>query len=177
MQDEELDEADTRARHLRTQLEDMGRKREEAERINEELTDTLLRERRLWREEEERRRRSIRRVRSSDEGDGGGVKGHRATGSTNSDSGFESDPESEEDASVHCDQRGTAVRDMRKSRFVRISKEGMSGGMSSCRNYQGVSGTPDLRSENHMLKMRVAELEDAVEGCLDLIGGRWSRTS
>src|SRR5262249_14192470 len=69
VQDEELDEAETRARHLRTQLEEMGRKREEAERINEELADTLMRERRLWMEEEERRKRSIKRVRSGDEGD------------------------------------------------------------------------------------------------------------
>jgi hypothetical protein len=180
VQDEELDEAETRARHLRTQLEEMGRKREEAERVNEELTDTLLRERWLRMEEEEKRKRSTTRVRSGDGGDRGGVRSRRATGSTNSDSGFESEPEGEDDASAFCGQTRMAGSEMnvhrqeaQKSRFVRISKEGNGGEMKSCRNYQGVSGTQDLRSENHMLKMRVAELEDAVESCLDLMSSPW----
>ena len=185
VQDEELDEAETRARHLRTQLEEMGRKREEAERVNEELTDTLLRERRLWMEEEEKRRRSVRRARSDDEADRGAVRSRRATGSTNSDSGFESEPEGEEGASAFCGQAGMVGREInlhrqeaQKSRFVRMSsKEGNGGEVRSCRNYQGGSGTQDLKSENHMLKMRVAELEDAVEGCLDLMNGPWGLRS
>ena len=177
MQDEELDEAETRARHLRTQLEEMGRKREEAEKVNEELANTLLRERRLWMEEEERRKRNIRQVRSDDERDRGGAKARRATGSTNSDSGFESEAESEEDASGICGLTGSAMnvnrQEEQKSKFVRISKEGNIGEMRSCRNYQDVSGTPDLRSENQLLKMRVTELEEAVESCLDLMASPW----
>lgn len=180
VQDEELDEAETRARHLRTQLEEMGRKREEAERMNEELTDTLVRERQWRMEEEERRKRSIRRARLSDEGDRGGVRGRRATGSISSDSGFESELDSEEYGSVFSRRTGMAgsEKEAQKSSLVRTSKEGSSTETISCRNCQGVlSGTSDLSSENHLLKMRVAELEDAVESCLDLMTRPWSLKS
>lgn len=138
--------------------------------------ETLVQERRQFREEEERRKRSIRRVRSRDDGED--LRHHHGTGSSvGSDSGFESDPESENASlfSGHTgveSQSGAEEREARKLRVVRVKSVSGGSGGTSCRNCHGViMGASDLRSENHMLKMRIAELEDAVEGCLDLVGG------
>lgn len=179
---EELDEAETRARHLRTQLEEMSKKTAEQEKINGEIMETLVQERRQYREEEERRKRSIRRVRSRDEEED--LRRLRPPGSSRgSDSGFESDPESE-NASVFSEHTGAESRssveeqEAQKLRVVRVKSVSSGSGGTSCRNCHGViMGASDLRSENHLLKMRVAELEDAVEGCLDLVGGPWGLRS
>jgi hypothetical protein len=156
----------------------MGRKTSEQERINREMMETLVQERRQFREEEERRKRSIRRVRSRDEEED--LRRHHGTGSSvSSDSGFESDPDSE-NASVISGHTGVESQssaeeqEARKLRVVRVKSVSGGSGGTSCRNCRGViMGASDLRSENHMLKMRIAELEDAVEGCLDLVGGPW----
>lgn len=150
----------------------------EQEKTNGEIMETLVEERRQFREEEERRRRSIRRVSSRDEEED--LRRQHATGSSpGSDSGFESDPESE-NGSVFSGRSGiesqssAEEQEARKLRVVRVKSVSGGSGGTSCRNCHGViMGASDLRSENHMLKMRIAELEDAVEGCLDLVGGPW----
>ena len=178
VQVEELDEAETRTRHLRTQLEDMSHKMAERERLNDELTETLVQERRRFREDEERRRRSIRKVRSSDDSADLRKLHHTPTPSVGSDSGFESDPESENGSvfsrSGVAESRSSADgQEYQIARAMRVKPVIIGSDSTACRNCHGtMMGASDLRSENHILRIRVAELEEAVEGCLDLVGGR-----
>jgi len=160
-QAEERDEADTRAAHLRAQLQEMGRRMAEADRANADMAAALAHERRRWREEEERRCRSVRIVQSA-----------------GSDSGFEDDAESESGSvcggrDAAEGQAGTDELKAQLARAVRVKRVPIGSDAVACRSCHGiVMGTSDLRNENHVLRIRVAELEEAVEGCLDLVGAR-----
>ena len=98
-QAEELEEAETRARHLKMQLDDMAVKVAEQDSTVMNLVDELAAEKQLRRQEEDARKRSIKLVKSSpidDIAEEDGSKFHQQTnrGSMASDSGFESEDES-----------------------------------------------------------------------------------
>jgi hypothetical protein len=100
---DELEGAQTRARHLKMQLDDMALKSLEQEQAMNELADELAKEKQRRREEEEARRRSVSLVRrpelgrTTDEVEEVTPRKRSSGGSTMtfaSDSGFESECES-----------------------------------------------------------------------------------
>ncbi|MCJ1371575.1 hypothetical protein MMC20_002793 [Loxospora ochrophaea] len=102
-QSEELDEAETRAKHLKMQLDEMALKVAEQDNVIMNLVNELAQERQLRQEEEVARKRSVRLVESSEIHQVGrsgqssfkSQSGRRVSkASTVSDSGFESDGES-----------------------------------------------------------------------------------
>ncbi|KAL9091924.1 MAG: hypothetical protein Q9165_004676 [Trypethelium subeluteriae] len=106
-QTDEAEEAETRARHLKRQLDDMAARVAEQEEAMRELAEQLARERLVRREEEEARRRSVMLVRNKSqqfeamveremerEREGGRREGV-SRGTSVCDSGFESDADAE----------------------------------------------------------------------------------
>lgn len=101
-QAEELLEADTRARHLKQQLDNITLRVAEQDNAMMNLVDELAQEKQLRREEEEARKRSVKLVKSSPieddnvdvEENGGKFGRYGNRGSIASDSGFESEDES-----------------------------------------------------------------------------------
>ncbi len=120
VQREELDEAETRARHLKLQLDDMAAKVAERDEAVKVLTEELASERQQRRDEEEARKRSIilvskprREPQPSDEAGGrvrpvGQHKKRQSNGTMASDSGFESDDDCSSAESVFSRTRGAA---------------------------------------------------------------------
>lgn len=100
-QAEELSEAETRARHLKQQLDNITLKVAEQDAAMMNLVDELAREKQLRREEEDARKRSVKLVKnSSGDGDknsaeeeGSKFGRHVNRSSVASDSGFESEEE------------------------------------------------------------------------------------
>ena len=233
-QQDELEEAEMRAQHLKLQLDDMAAKVAEKDEALKGLAEELATERQRRRHEEEARKRSILlaskpRVKGSNEGAGEYVPDRRSTKRDSnltvaSDSGFESEddssagsvfsrthettspstpmssvsgttsPESYQQAgfpSVTSTPQLTKIRPgmgpQRPSTFQKILK-GLSVAKgsevadadivrSSCANCQGGNAAEAwsvvgvLKDENEGLKKRVGDLEGAVEGCLDIVGG------
>ena len=174
VQAEELEEAETRARHLKMQLEGMAARAGEQERAMEGLVQELEKERRERHEEEVTRRRSVRRVHEGAEmawAKGGG-----------SDSGFESEEGEEEDrlesgrtspGLEHCElevQLPARTRTLKRSNATRGQRQSSSASLGSCHGCAGGPTAPsELRAENQRLRIRVSELEDAVDSCLDMV--------
>ncbi|TKA75962.1 hypothetical protein B0A49_01924 [Cryomyces minteri] len=109
VQEDEVQEAETRARHLKMQLDDMAVKAVEQDRTMQALADELASERLSRREEEDARQEALLPSRASDASDGACEetllqRGKRDSGSSSSsssssdastsDSGFESDADS-----------------------------------------------------------------------------------
>lgn len=94
IQKEEAEEADTRAAHLKMQLEDMGRKAQEQESAMRDLANQLAEERLKAQELREKTRRPVR---SNEDNDEETTPRRRKRGSAGSasDSGFESDMDRE----------------------------------------------------------------------------------
>ena len=180
VQDEELNEAETRARHLKMQLDDMAAKAIEQQREVEELMQELERERRGRQEDEQRRRMSVRVVH-----DGAEQAKRRDTVSAASvsDSGFESGADSEDGDSVFSEShvetsesnddapiptRNTTLN--RSSAPKRERPQSVAASLSDAQEFFNRSAAPaDLRGENSRLRARVSELEQAVDSCLDLV--------
>lgn len=101
---EEAEGAETRARHLKIQLDDMSAKLSEQDEAMMNLVDELAQEKLARREEEEARKRTIRLVDRQQ----ASRAGHKRTScsSTISDSGFESEDDSSAE-SVFSRQNGT----------------------------------------------------------------------
>ncbi|KAI9763489.1 MAG: hypothetical protein M1840_000503 [Geoglossum simile] len=114
---DELEGAQTRARHLKMQLDDMALKSLEQEQAMNELADELAKEKQRRREEEETRKRSVSLVRcpelgrTTDEAEPEATPRKRCSGGSTmtfaSDSGFESECESSA-ASIFSATHGTA---------------------------------------------------------------------
>jgi hypothetical protein len=199
--DEEFEEAETRAKHLKMQLDNMSSKIAEQDSAMMDLVDQLACEKQARREEAEARSRSIRLV--SGNGTRPGRRHSRAsTDSTFSDSGFESNDESaSENGSVptpartpspaaspgsspylgpHLPVRGTAqnrsVSAISKTTVFEqpwVSRRTSAGGS----NGPADDGKPEnerlwrLREENAELRGRVGFLESELDSCLDLLRG------
>jgi hypothetical protein len=168
LRDDEVDETETRARHLKMQLDGMAAQVAAQERKADMLERMLVEERQQRKaEEEESRRRSIRVVRGDENPNWKKTR-------TSSDSGFESEGDADSIFSANSPTLSSVTtaeseiaieKQAEKVRMVRVQPA----------RYRSPSpnayGSADLRTENHMLKARVAELEDAVEGCLEMVSG------
>ncbi|KAF2669471.1 hypothetical protein BT63DRAFT_261764 [Microthyrium microscopicum] len=142
-QADELDEAETRARHLRMQLSDMSARLADTESA---LRGQLVEERQR-REEAERELAQLRRERKRDS----------RTRISDSDSGFESDEES----TLH-----SLNSSVESSPVIPTSQERKAVGPWGT-NRAPVNG--DVARENILLRQRVVELESAVDACLGLL--------
>lgn len=235
-QDDELDEAETRARHLKMQLDDMAARAAEQDAVMQTLANELLLERSRRKEEEEARKRSLALIRgpgcmhgrdcqsaantsSVADKDATPRKQKRVSGSGScvSDSGFESECESSASSifsrangamsptetvlssaasEVEVDEKERAhvsrpLAQQRRSTYdkvlgglplhqrtgVMVREEGAT--RWGCANCEGGSQSSvwgrlaKERETNSLLKRRVEELEEAVEGCLDVVDGPW----
>jgi hypothetical protein len=201
-QEDELDEADTRVRHLKMQLETMAARATEQDEQMRKMAEDLAFERRARQEEEAARKRSLALVRSQP------VCEHAACADTtprrrnrisNSDvsvdSGFESECETDA-ASVfsrNCmSPTGTDISSMleadndntpkkpqaleRKSIYGTVNLQKGSWGCANCEGGAQAAVWGRLakeREENRTLRHRVEQLEDAVEGALNVVDGPW----
>lgn len=149
-QADELEESQTRGRLLKTQLEDMGERLATQERQCEERL-VLEREQRVEAEKQPERTVSKRQKQEYDQA---------------SDSGFESDNDaSRESLSSLSDSPTIPSTQFTSTWGPRNTAPFGSGAYNSVNMFKG----SDLRTENQALKLRVAELEAAVDSCLDLI--------
>jgi hypothetical protein len=145
LKEDEFDECETRAQHLKMQLQDLGEECT-AQTQKAELLEGMLRERPASECTCEASSANARR---------------RGSGRAGSDSGFESDGDSV--FSAHAEQQETVRRKSQESPMVQGQGLGLSNPSPMFSN--------DLRRENEMLRLRVMELEGAVEGCLNMISG------
>ena len=198
---EESEGAETRARHLKLQLDDMTAKFAEQDEAMMNLVDELAQEKQARREDEEARKRTIRVV--GDAASPGSGHSGLSRSNTVSDSGFESEDDSCAD-SVFSRRNGAQSPTMSMSSASTVNSpdayrthefhvpassarlalrrlpEGQSAAkgmpVHSCANCEGVRASEAwnvvsiLKMENEGLKHRVGELEEALDGCLDVVG-------
>lgn len=169
VQGEEADEAETRARHLKVQLDDMARKSQQQDDLIAELSQQLEVERRQRIEEKD-----VERQRSMVKRRGAVVKrmptiknvGNPTPVNVHSDSGFESGEES--DASGAAPGSVFSEDDSQRGNGNWVTVPLDSKPAMHARNPS--MGRPmSLQIENQMLRMRVAELEEAVDSCLEMV--------
>ena len=190
-QSEELEEAQTRARHLKLQLDDMSAKMTEQDQMMMNLIEELAHEKQARRDDEEFRKRTIRIVDATNQPSH--PRPHVSRTSTISrDSGFESDedslfsPNGEVESptttiSTTSLQSPTSAEFPSAARFPPPVSSVVKGGpvapAYSCANCHGIRGSEAwnvvdvLKAENQGLKHRVGELESALDGCLDMVNG------
>ncbi|KAK8213291.1 hypothetical protein M8818_002590 [Zalaria obscura] len=164
---DEAEEAETRARIARLQLEEVARRMEEQERAMLALAEELAgeRERRAEVEVEVALLKGREREREARGRRGGNGRGREEA----SDSGFESDAETE---------GGSWAGEEREEGWKggeRVMGMGTGFGHEEGLGERWVEEGPwgamrELREENCRLENRVRELEGVVEGCLDLVG-------
>jgi hypothetical protein len=166
IQIDELEEAKTRAQHLKTQLDVMSVRAADQERVlNARVAD------------ERRRRLEAEEMWQEAREDQQSLRAWRSPSSANSDSGFESDEGSPVLAPREVEQHDNVVEKKRDPRATVVTVgrpgKGDSGPMkSSTRPFSAMpcqSGGVDLRSENLRLRMRIAELENTMDACLDMV--------
>ncbi|KAF1971793.1 hypothetical protein BU23DRAFT_555634 [Bimuria novae-zelandiae CBS 107.79] len=212
-QDDELDEADARVRHLKSQLETMANRAGDQDEQMRRLMEELMFERRAREEEEAARKKSLAMVRRDTHHDitvdtdslQSPRRRNRVSNSDISvDSGFESECETD-GASIfsrnnclsptgtdfssvaEADDRQTTPKGkqpglmQRRSTYdkVRDGTARLEQNGWGCANCEGGSQAAvwgrlaKEREENSMLRRRVGELEDAVEGALNIVNGPW----
>jgi hypothetical protein len=201
-QEDELDEADTRVRHLKMQLETMAERANEQDEQMRKMAEDLAFERRARQEEEAARKRNLALVRSQP------VCEHAACADTSPrrrnrisnsdvsvDSGFESECETDA-ASVfsrnclsptgtdissilEADNDSTPKKPQAIERKSTYSAVNLGKGGWGCANCEGGAQAAvwgrlaKEREENRTLRHRVEQLEDAVEGALNVVDGPW----
>jgi hypothetical protein len=206
-QDDELDEADTRIRHLKSQLETMAARASDQDEQMRRMMEELMFERKARQEEEAARKRSLALVRGSEHHECVSPVRRRnriSNSDISVDSGFESECETDV-ASVfsrtNCmsptgtdmssvaetDDRDTTPKGkkpqplQRTSTFEKVRNGGINFDKNSwgCANCEGGSQASvwgrlaKEREENSVLRRRVGELEEAVDGALNVVDGPW----
>ena len=193
---EETQGAETRARHLKMQLDAMGEQLAEQDKAMMNMVDELAQEKLARREEEEIRKRSVRLVER--DFTPSTAPRSRPRRSINSDSGFESEEDSSAE-SVFSRRDGTHSPTMSMSSVstdnspetlhsreivhsptqaarLRIPPMATKPIQQPCTNCHGIRASDAwlvvsvLKEENQGLKERVGELEGALDGCLDVVG-------
>ncbi|PSN71212.1 hypothetical protein BS50DRAFT_462463, partial [Corynespora cassiicola Philippines] len=210
-QEDELDESDTRNRHLKMQLETMAARATEQDAQMQKLVEDLEFERRARQEEEAARKRTLALIRGTpgcnhlpNEQDLLSPKRrNRVSNSDVSvDSGFESEcetdaasvfsrnglsPTSTEHSSMSEYTRDITPRGKRpqmpqrqvtfdRSRNGSVDLEKGGWGCTNCEGGAQASVWGRLareREENSTLRLRVEELEDAVDSALNVVDGPW----
>lgn len=193
---EETQGAETRAKHLKLQLDSMSEQLAEQDKAMMDIVDELAREKLARREEQEDRKRSVRLV-EQDSPLSTSARS-RPRRSINSDSGFESEDDSSADSvfsrrdgrhsptmsvsSVSTDNSPDTffpreiVHSPTQAARLRIPLANSKPIQQSCPNCHGVRAgdawpvVSVLKEENQALRSRVEELEGALDGCLDVVG-------
>jgi hypothetical protein len=202
-QDDELDEADTRARHLKMQLETMAARATEQEAEMRKLKEELAFERRARKEEEAARKQSLALVKGTESP----RRRNRVSNSDVSiaDSGFESDVDNDaastfsRDLMSPTDTAPSSVASeidtqhdvtpkgkkpllvQRRSIYDQVRDRGtkLEQGGWGCANCEGGAQSAVWgrlareREENSHLRTRVESLEEAVESALNVVDGPW----
>lgn len=196
VQREEIEETDIRSRHLKLQLEDMGRRAQEQERTMKELASQLSEER--FRNQEAREKESRKASRSfkapppstADETTDDETTPRRqfpnkriSAGSTDaSDSGFESDLDRDWSQDPLDPSLQKAV--LASPSPITPTKQRMAGHQHAPLNSSGLRNSVKrlgsdgsawavmerLRVENVALKKQVADMQRELQGCIELIG-------
>lgn len=174
---EEAEEADTRAKHLKMQLEDIGRQNDEQKEVNKELIQQLAEEK-IKLQEARESAKTIRLV-SRDDEDSGPLQWTRKRGSaaSASDSGFESDADT---ASLFSAGVETPRSQRQVPHFLAAdadSRSQLSSRPSTMSSHKAASGADAawatverLRHEMRTLKVQNEQMERALEGCIEFIG-------
>ena len=193
---EETQGAETRAKHLKMQLDSMSEQLAEQDKAMMNMVDELAQEKLARREEQEDRKRSVRLV-EQDSPLSASARS-RPRRSLNSDSGFESEDDSSAESifsrrdgrhsptmsvsSVSTDNSPETfhpreiVHSPTQAARLRIPLANTKPIQQSCTNCHGVRASDAwlvvsvLKEENQALKSRVGELEGALDGCLDVVG-------
>ncbi|KAF2639052.1 hypothetical protein P280DRAFT_491464 [Massarina eburnea CBS 473.64] len=202
-QDDELDEADTRIRHLKSQMEMMAARAADQDEQMRRLMEDLMFEKKAREEEEAARQRlSVRNDTCCEHGLLSPRRRNRVSNSDVSvDSGFESEvendgasifshtmsPTTEHSSVPDTDDRETTPKGNRLQPIQRESiydkvRNGTAGpekitwGCSNCEGGSQSSVWGRLareREENSTLRRRVGDLEDAVDNALHVVDGPW----
>ena len=179
-QDEELEEAQTRAHHLKNQLNDVSGRLDEREKEMQRLLEDLAEERRLRKEAE---RSTIRVVGDSCSPSRGRRCGRVSLGSTTSTPSMMSDTGSDPSDSSETlteDPQDAACTYRKRDRtdtWSRANEQQYQLPVVSCKKCEERQTTPspragsNLAGENASLKARVRHLEKELDGCLDLLRG------
>ena len=181
VQDEELEEAQTRAHHLKNQLNDVSGRLDEREKEMQRLLEELEEEKRLRKEAE---RSTIRVVGENCSPSRGRRRGRTSLGSIASTPSMMSDADSNPSDSSETLYEHTPNTPSPYSTTVPRSNvwrenESYQDGLPSlpckgCGNH-GIGARPalggNLAGETVALKARVRHLEKELDGCLDLLRG------
>lgn len=179
-QDEELEEAQTRAHHLKNQLNDVSGRLDEREKEMQRLQEELEEEKRLRKEAE---RSTIRVVGETPSPSRGRLRGRTSLGSTVSTPSMTSDAGSDPSdfsETLHDDSPNTPSPYGSMPRSHTWSEKGSyqhelpSTPCKKCEHQQGAPRSQsdnNLAGENAALKARVRHLEKELDGCLDLLRG------
>ena len=189
-QREEVEEAETRSKHLKMQLEDMSRQVQESEKATQEMARQLAEEKMKVQEAQESSKtvRLVRRsIDASRDEDTPTRRRKRGSIETASDSGFESDMESVFSSTTSDGERP-------QSPPTSVSTAGFDGRTWNLRQPKAREEAPydpvkrnvgkrvgsagaawatvdSLRNENRDLKIQMKEMQRNLQGCIDLVAG------
>ncbi|KAK3641866.1 hypothetical protein LTR56_000024 [Elasticomyces elasticus] len=191
-QKEEVEEAETRAAHLKLQLEDMSSKAQEQNDVMQEMAMQLAEEKMKVQEARESAKHSVRMVRRSMDGgsdDDTPRRRKRGSAGSASDSGFESDMESILSGGVETplsppsmvltpayDGRDWAIGTSRRPVLSRQSTASgssvtaWSGGQRPGGESAAWATAENLRGENVQLRRQVEEMQRNLQGCIEFVG-------
>ena len=190
-QREEVEEAETRSKHLKMQLEEMGRQSQQQETAMQEMALQLAEEKMKVQEAQEAAR-TVRLVRRSDSREGDEEetptrRRKRGSAGSASDSGFESDVDS-----VFSGNNSGAETPISPPSISASSMAGYDGKSWNLRQQKRSEGQPGrsgnnnagkrlgsegaawatvetLRSENQDLKVQMEEMQKTLQGCIDFV--------
>lgn len=195
-QKEEVEEAETRSRHLKMQLEDMSHKAKEQDEVMQEMALQLAQEKMNVQEARELARNSVKLVRRSTDGEDEETprRRKRVSGGSASDSGFESDLEYAESAggaetplSPPLMTVTPAYDGQDWALNANKSRGGERTGLSRQTTRSGSSSTAftgkrlgsegaawatveSLRGENKDLRKQMEQMQMTLQGCIDFVG-------
>jgi hypothetical protein len=207
-QEDELDEADTRVRHLKMQLETMAERANEQDEQMRKMMDDLKFERHARQEEEAARKRSLALVRSQPVcehaacSDSPRRRNRISNSDVSVDSGFESENETDvasvfsrncmsptgtdissileqDNENTPKNKKPQAPQRISTDDKVRDGTVNLEKGGWGCANCEGGAQAAvwgrlaKEREENRTLRHRVEDLEEAVEGALNVVSGPW----
>ncbi|WPH00725.1 Hypothetical protein R9X50_00355500 [Acrodontium crateriforme] len=190
VQKEEVEEAETRACHLKMQLEDMSRKKFEQEEAMREMALQLAEEK-IKVQEARDALQSMKKANETDNEDTPRRRKRNSDGSANaSDSGFESDMDYAESVvsnglDAHLHHVGSSLRpdcnrmDSRLSNATDLSRQSSVSGRSSLRaaaiERKRLSNDSTrvlkLQEENKNLQRQVEIMQRQLQGCIDFVSG------
>ena len=195
-QADELDEAQTRAKHLKSQLNEMSSRIAEQDKHMMNLVEDLAHEKQLRREEAEarERERSVRLVYDSNRRDNSPPRGRTQRvslgsttsstpsmvsdcGSTDSEDGIATNARANVYQYPDTPRTLSPVATPFQSKHTNTFPQPIVPTKLECTNCHGVKPSAavrlvgDLKTENTVLRRRVTHLEKELDGCLELVQG------